>query len=53
MFGEIFLCVTLSAVLTVVGSRWIDKLYRTSTELTFPAEISARARFRKPLIFDA
>ena len=51
MFGEILLCVTLSAVLTVVGSRWIDKLYRTSTELTFPEEISARAKFRKPLMF--
>ena len=53
MFGEIFLCVTLSAVLSVVGSRWIDKLYRTSTELTFPDEISSRAKFRKPLMFVA
>ena len=51
MFGEIFLCVTLSAVLSVVGSRWIDKLYRTSTELTFAEEISARAKFRRPLMF--
>ena len=53
MFDEIFLCVTLSAALTVVGSRWIDKLYRTSTELTFPEEISERAKFRKPLMFVA
>ncbi|MBR1806000.1 MAG: prepilin peptidase [Selenomonadaceae bacterium] len=53
MFGEIFLCVTLSAVLTVVGSRWIDKLYRTSTELTFPEKISTRAKFRKLIMFVA
>ena len=53
MFGEILLCVTLAALLTVVGSRWSDKLYRTSTELTFPAEISARAKFRKPIMFVA
>ena len=53
MFGEIFLCVMLSAALTVVGSRWIDKLYRTSTELTFPEEISERAKFRKPIMFVA
>ena len=53
MFGEILLRVTLSAVLIVVGSRWIDKLYRTSTELTFPEEISARAKFRRPLMFVA
>ena len=53
MFGENFLSVTLAALLTVVGSLWIDKLYRTSTELTFPEEISARAKFRRPLMFVA
>ena len=51
MFGEILFCVTLAAVLTFVGSLWIDKLYRTSTELTFPDEISKRAKFRRPLLF--
>lgn len=41
----------LSAVLTELGSRWIDFLYRMPTApLTFPDEISSRARFRKPLL---
>ena len=43
----------LAAVLTVAGSLWIDKLYSRSTELTFPEEISSRARFRKPILFVA
>lgn len=50
---EIFLCVTAAALLTYVGSLWIDKLYTASTELTFPEKISERAKFRKPLIFCA
>ena len=43
----------LAAVLTFAGSLWIDKLYSRSTELTFPEEISSRARFRKPILFVA
>ncbi|MBQ3435351.1 MAG: prepilin peptidase [Selenomonadaceae bacterium] len=45
--------IILAAVLTVAGSLWIDKLYSRSTELTFPEEISSRARFRKPILFVA
>lgn len=41
----------LSALLTELGSRWIDFLYRMPmAPLTFPDEISTRARFRKPLL---
>ena len=50
---KIFLCAAMAALLTIVGSLWIDKLYRTSTELTFPEKISERSKFRKPLIFCA
>ncbi|MBR1645470.1 MAG: prepilin peptidase [Selenomonadaceae bacterium] len=50
---EIFFNAVLSAMLTFAGSMWIDKLYCTSTELTFPEKISERSKFRKPLIFCA
>ena len=51
---EIFIAkIILAAVLTFAGSLWIDKLYSMSTELTFPEEISSRARFRKPILFVA
>ena len=53
MLSEIFFGVTAAAMLTVVGSLWIDKLYRTCTELTFPEKISVRAKFRRPLLFVA
>ena len=53
MLAKIFLSATLAAALTVAGSLWIDKLYSRSSELTFPAEISARAKFRKPILFFA
>ena len=53
MLAKIFLSATLAAALTVAGSLWIDKLYSRSSELSFPAEISARAKFRKPLLFFA
>ena len=49
MFAKII----LSAILTCAGSLWIDKLYRASTELTFPAEVASRSRFRKPILFGA
>ena len=45
--------IILAAVLTFAGSLWIDKLYSRSMEMTFPDEISSRARFRKPTIFIA
>lgn len=41
----------LSLALTLAGSRWIDSLYKLPTApLTFPDEISARSKFRKPLL---
>ena len=51
MLVKIFLSATLAAALTVAGSLWIEKLYARSTELTFPEEISTRAKFRKPILF--
>ena len=51
MLSEFFLSTSLAAVMTFVGSRWIDKLYRTSTELTFPDEILTRSRYRRPILF--
>lgn len=44
--------IILSAILTVIGSWWIDFLYRMpNAPLSFPDEISSRAKFRKPLLF--
>lgn len=51
MFAEIFLSLIISATLTVAGSFWIDNLYRNSDELTFPENISSRARYRCPILF--
>ena len=51
MLTKIFLSAILAAASTVAGSLWIDKLYSRSTELTFPEEISARAKFRNPILF--
>ena len=50
---KLFCAAIVAAVLTFVGSLWIDKLYAASTELTFPEKISERSKFRKPLIFCA
>ncbi len=48
---EIILSAVLSMVLTMIGSSWIDRLYaREDTPLTFPEAISARSRFRRPLL---
>lgn len=50
--GEIILCAVLSTALTVLGSMWIDRLYaREDAPLTFPDDISARSRFRRPLLW--
>ncbi len=53
MTTEIFFGATLAAVMTVVGSLWIDRLYRSSAELSLPNEIASRARFRRPILFFA
>ena len=45
--------ILIAAILTCAGSAWIDRLYRTSKDLTFPEKISERARFRRPLLFCA
>ena len=45
--------ILLSALLTAVGSLWIDILYRTNDELTFPNDIASRSRYRKPILFCA
>ena len=45
--------IIFAAILTFVGSLWIDKLYSRSTELTFPEKISSRSKFRKPILFFA
>lgn len=51
MLAEIFLSILAASILTCAGSLWIDRLYSSSDELTFPDEISSRARFRKPILF--
>ena len=51
MFAEILFGTTLAAIATCAGSLWIDKLYSRSTELSFPENISDRAKFRKPILF--
>ena len=48
---EIFLSAILSAMMTFVGSLWIDRLYRTCEELTFPEKIFERSKFRRPILF--
>lgn len=53
MLTEIFLNAILASSLTWIGSPWIDRLYRTSTELTFPEKISERSKFRRPILFCA
>ena len=51
MFAEILFGTTLAAIATCAGSLWIDRLYRTTEELSFPENISERAKFRKPILF--
>lgn len=53
MFADIFLSLTVAAMLTCAGSLWIDKLYVNNSELTFPEDIPRRARLRKPILFFA
>lgn len=43
--------IILTAALTIFGARWIDSLYKLpNAPLTFPEEITSRAKFRKPLL---
>lgn len=48
-----FAIILLSAVLTALGSLWIDISYSRSDELTFPNDIVIRSRFRKYILFVA
>ena len=44
----------LSLVFTMVGSCWINRLYREeedSSLLSFPKQIDSRSKYRKPLLF--
>lgn len=48
---QIFFSFFIAIFFSLVGSRWIDFLYKLPTApLTFPEEISSRAKFRKPLL---
>ena len=48
---QIFFSFFIAILLTFVGSRWIDFLYKLpDAPLTFPEKISSRAKFRKPLL---
>ena len=51
--AEVILKIIGAAILTFAGSLWIDKLYARSKELSFPKKISARAKFRRPILFFA
>lgn len=51
MFAGIIFKLVAAAILTCAGTLWIDKLYWTSKELTFPGKISERSKFRKPFLF--
>ena len=51
MIEVIAISALTSAALTWLGSRWIDRLYaREDAPLAFPNDISARKRFRLPLL---
>lgn len=53
MLVEIFFKALAALILTVLGSLWIDRLYRSCDELTFPEKIFDRAKFRRPILFCA
>ena len=51
MLTEIIFSVSIAAVLTLVGTRWINFLYAMpNAPLSFPNEIDSRAKFRKPCL---
>lgn len=53
MLIKIFFSAIAAALMTCAGSLWIDRLYRTSDELTFPNAIASRSKFRRPILFAA
>lgn len=47
----LFLVILLSAVVSIFGSRWIDRLYRKNGDiLTFPDDVVSRGRWRPYLL---
>jgi len=53
LYTTFFISLIAAAILTCAGSWWIDKLYSNNSELTFPQNISNRARLRRPILFFA
>ena len=52
MVTEIIFSVLIAAVLTLIGTRWINFLYAMpNAPLSFPDEVESRAKFRKPCLF--
>ncbi|MBQ7198599.1 MAG: prepilin peptidase, partial [Selenomonadaceae bacterium] len=52
MLTEIIFSVLIAAVLTFIGTRWINFLYAMpNAPLSFPDEIESRAKFRTPCLF--
>ena len=52
MLTEIIFSVSIAAILTLVGTRWINFLYAMpNAPLSFPNEIESRAKFRTPCLF--
>ena len=48
---QIFFSFLIAIFFSLIGSKWIDFLYRLPTApLTFPEKISSRAKFRKPFL---
>ena len=49
----LILTILIAVACTVTGSVWIDYLYSKAPEdlLSFPSQIAARAKYRKPLLF--
>ena len=52
MLTEIIFSMSIAAVLTLIGTRWINFLYAMpNAPLSFPNEIESRAKFRTPCLF--
>lgn len=52
MLTEIIFSASIAAVLTLIGTRWINFLYAMpNAPLSFPNEIESRAKFRTPCLF--
>jgi len=48
---SLLLMLIFSAFMAYIGSFWIDRLYKSSLELSFPNEILLRSRYRKYFLF--